>query len=99
MAKTKRTQVLSALIEHAQAAQPANPAPSTADTNYLIGLKKRGFTEAEIIQIAAKAGMKIDSAFFAKAAAKAIKAAETRDKNKAKKAAKEAPAPAQTLTR
>ena len=92
MAKGKRATVLSALIEHAQATQPANPAPSTADTNYLVGLKKRVFTEAEITSIALKVGMKIDAAFFAKAAEKAKKAAETREKNKAKKSA--APAPA-----
>jgi hypothetical protein len=50
-------------------------------------LIRRGYTEQEITSIAHKAGMKIDAGFFAKAAEKAKKAAETREKNKAKKEA------------
>lgn len=44
--------------------QPANPAPSSTDKAYLRGLKKRGYTEQEIIQIAAKAGFKITADLF-----------------------------------
>lgn len=43
---------------------PENPAPSAADKTYLRGLKKRGYTEAEIIQVAAKAGFKITPDLF-----------------------------------
>jgi hypothetical protein len=43
---------------------PANPAPSAADKAYLKSLTKRGYTETEIIQVAAKAGFKITSELF-----------------------------------
>lgn len=63
MAKPK--QAVSTKLESVFAdVPPANPAPSTADKHYLRGLKKRGYTEAEIIQIAAKAGFKITSDLF-----------------------------------
>lgn len=84
---TKKTQVNSKLIEAVAATPPANPAPTGPDLAYLRGLIRRGYTEQEITSIAHKAGMKIDASFFAKAAEKAKKAAETRERNKAKKAA------------
>jgi hypothetical protein len=43
---------------------PANPAPTPADKAYLIGLKKKGYKEAEIIEIAAKAGFLISPELF-----------------------------------
>ena len=84
---TKKTQVNSKLLEAVTATPPANPAPTGPDLAFLRGLTRRGYTEQEITSIAHKAGMKIDAGFFAKAAEKAKKAAETREKNKAKKEA------------
>lgn len=45
-------------------APPANPAPSAADKVFLRGLKKRGYTEQEIISIAAKGGYQITPDLF-----------------------------------
>jgi hypothetical protein len=60
MSKSKTTQQVNAKLASVFAeVQPANPAPSSTDKAYLRGLKKRGFTDAEIIQVAAKAGFKI----------------------------------------
>lgn len=59
MAKVKRAPVSEKLASVFSETLPANPAPSTSDKAYLKGLKKRGYTETEIIQIAAKAGFKI----------------------------------------
>ena len=59
MAKSKVTQVNEKLTSIFSEVQPANPAPSSTDKAYLRGLKKRGFTDNEIIQVAAKAGYKI----------------------------------------
>lgn len=43
---------------------PANPALSHADKAYLLRLKNRGYTEDEIIQVAAKAGFKVTQELF-----------------------------------
>jgi hypothetical protein len=59
MAKVKRAPVSEKLAEAFIAAPPANPAPSSSDKAYLKGLKKRGYTDDEIIKIALKAGFKI----------------------------------------
>jgi hypothetical protein len=59
MAKSKTAQVNEKLASVFSDVQPANPSPSSTDKAYLRGLKKRGFTDAEIIQVAAKAGFKI----------------------------------------
>ncbi len=64
MASKKRTPVNSALMEAAQAATPKNPAVTGADKAYLRGLKKRGFTDDEVIQLAAKAGLKVDASML-----------------------------------
>jgi hypothetical protein len=61
---SKRQPVDPKLAEVFQAAPPANPSPTSADKNYLRGLKKRGYTEEEIIRIAAKAGYVITPALF-----------------------------------
>lgn len=64
MANRKREPVSSKLAEAFTAAPPANPAPSSSDKAYLKGLKKRGYTESEIIQIAKKAGFNITTELF-----------------------------------
>lgn len=57
--KPKINERLAAVIE---AAKPANPTLSATDKAHLRSLKKRGFTDAEIIEIARKAGFVIDAA-------------------------------------
>lgn len=64
MAKGKRAPVSEKLASVFAETLPANPAPSTSDKAYLRSLKKRGYTEAEIIQIALKAGFKITPELF-----------------------------------
>lgn len=64
MAKVSRAPVNEKLASVFAEIPPANPAPSVADKSYLRSLKKRGYTETEIIQIAAKAGFKITSDLF-----------------------------------
>lgn len=53
MAKMKVSDKLLAAVE---AIPPKNPAPSAQDRAYLRGLKRRGYTEAEIRAVAQKAG-------------------------------------------
>lgn len=59
MAKVKKQPLNEKLAQVLETAKPANPAVSSTDRAHLIRLKKRGFTEAEIIEIAAKAGLKV----------------------------------------
>ena len=59
MAKGKRVPVSEKLASVFAETTPANPAPTTSDLAYLKSLKKRGYTDTEIIQIASKAGFKI----------------------------------------
>jgi len=61
MAKAKVNPALAAAFE---AAQPANPALSSADKTYLRGLRRRGFTEYEIRDIAGRAGMQVPDDLF-----------------------------------
>lgn len=44
--------------------KPAIPVLSTTDKSYLKGLKRRGYSDQQIIEIAAKSGFKIDSNFL-----------------------------------
>ena len=53
------------LAEAFEAVQPKNPALSSADKTYLRGLRRRGFTEVEIMDIAGKAGMQVPADLFA----------------------------------
>jgi hypothetical protein len=59
MAKTKRTlvPVNDSLVEIFTNARPKNPAVSEADKRYLRTLKKRGFTDEELITLAKEAGL------------------------------------------
>jgi len=74
MAKGKRAPVNEKLASVFSETLPANPALSSSDKAYLKGLKKRGYTEAEIIQIASKAGFKITSDLFVIKAKKTVAA-------------------------
>lgn len=64
MAKGKRAPVNEKLSSVFSETLPANPSPSTSDKSYLRSLKKRGYTETEIIQIAKKAGFNITPELF-----------------------------------
>lgn len=64
MARVNRAPVNEKLTSVFSDTPPQNPAPSAADKAYLRGLKKRGYTEAEIIQIAKKAGFSITPEIF-----------------------------------
>ena len=44
---------------------PEIPVLSTADKSYLKGLKKKGYSDQQIIAIAAKSGFKIEAQFLA----------------------------------
>ena len=59
MAKTKRTPAIvnNSLVEIFTSAKPKNPAVSQADKRYLRSLKKRGFTDEELIALAKEAGL------------------------------------------
>jgi hypothetical protein len=59
MAKAKRIPLNELLAEVASKAKPAKPALSSTDKAYLRGLKKRGFTNEELIELAAKAGLTV----------------------------------------
>lgn len=85
MAKATRTKsaLLNAIIEVAQESIPANPLPSGAELTYLKNLKRRGFTDAEIIVIAEKAGVTITAAHLVIKTKEQI-AAEKAEKEKAK---------------
>lgn len=56
MATKQKQTVSSKLAEAFSAAQPKNPALNSSDKSFLKGLQRRGFTEQEIIEVAAKAG-------------------------------------------
>ena len=59
MAKVKKQPLNERLAAILETAKPANPTLSSTDRTHLIKLKKRGFTDDEIIAIAAKAGLKV----------------------------------------
>ena len=61
MAKAKKIPLNEALAEITAAAKPASPALSSTDKAHLIRLKKRGFTDTELIDLAAKAGLRVTS--------------------------------------
>lgn len=58
---TKKAPVNSKLLEVVTATPPASPALTGADRVFLRGLKRRGYTELEIIAIGEKAGMTVTS--------------------------------------
>lgn len=58
---TKKTPVNSKLLEVTAATPPANPAITRADLSFLRGLKRRGYTDAEIIGISQKSGLKVSA--------------------------------------
>jgi len=58
---TKKTPINAKLLEAVTATPPTNPALTGADRTFLRGLKRRGYTEAEIIAIGKKAGMTFTS--------------------------------------
>lgn len=59
MAKIKRARAIvnDSLVEVFANAKPKNPAVSEADKRYLRSLKKRGFTDEELITLAKGAGL------------------------------------------
>ena len=56
---SKKTPVNAKLLEVVVATPPASPALTGADRVFLRGLKRRGYTEQEIILIGTKAGVKV----------------------------------------
>lgn len=56
---TKKIMANAKLVDAGTEAIPINPALTWADRAYLRGLKRRGFTEAEIIGIGKKAGFTV----------------------------------------
>lgn len=61
MAKSK---VKEALLKVVEATPPKIPALSSADKTYLRGLKRRGYTEGEIVAIVQKAGLSVPPDLF-----------------------------------
>lgn len=59
---TKKIPVNNKLLEAAAATPPANPALTGPDRAFLRGLKRRGYTEQEIIALGSKAGLKVTAA-------------------------------------
>ena len=56
---SKKIKVNERLLAAAESIQPANPAITSADLTYLRGLKRRGYTDNEIISIANKASLQV----------------------------------------
>lgn len=61
---TKKQTVNADLAKAFESAQPANPALTSADKTYLRGLRRRGFTQSEIQEIAQKAGFVVPANLF-----------------------------------
>lgn len=61
---TKKIQVNEGLVKAFENAKPANPALTSADRTYLRGLRRRGFTQEEIKQIANNAGFQVPADLF-----------------------------------
>lgn len=62
---TRKPHVNEALLAITSEAKPKNPVLSSADKSHLRGLRRRGFTEPEIIEIAVKAGFQPPVDLFA----------------------------------
>ena len=62
----KKQEVSEKLAKAFEAVEPKNPALSGADKAYLRGLKRRGFTESEIREVAQKAGFVVPVDLFQK---------------------------------
>lgn len=60
----KKQAVNADLAKAFEAVQPANPALSSADKTYLRGLRRRGFTQVEIQDVAKKAGFVVPPDLF-----------------------------------
>ena len=61
---TKKASVNEDLAKAFDAVKPANPALSSADKTYLRGLRRRGFTQNEIQDVAQKAGLQLPTDLF-----------------------------------
>jgi SOS response regulatory protein OraA/RecX len=61
---TKKQAVNENLAKAFEAVKPANPALSSADKTYLRGLRRRGFTQQEIQNVAQKAGFQVPADLF-----------------------------------
>jgi SOS response regulatory protein OraA/RecX len=61
---TKKTPVNENLTKAFESVKPANPALSSADKTYLRGLRRRGFTQIEIQEVAKNAGFQVPSDLF-----------------------------------
>ena len=62
--RTPKQKPAEALLAAVAATRPAKPALSSADKTYLRGLKRQGYTEAEIIAIAQSAGYDVPDNLF-----------------------------------
>lgn len=61
---TKKTPVNENLAKAFESVKPANPALSSADKTYIRGLRRRGFTQIEIQDVAKKAGFIVPPDLF-----------------------------------
>lgn len=61
---TKKIQVNEGLVKAFENAKPANPALTSADRTYLRGLRRRGFTQDEIKNVAKEAGFVVPTDLF-----------------------------------
>jgi SOS response regulatory protein OraA/RecX len=61
---TKKQAVNEDLAKAFEAVKPANPALTSADKTYLRGLRRRGFTQNEIQDVAKKAGFQVPTDLF-----------------------------------
>lgn len=61
---TKKQSVNQDLASAFAEVKPKNPALSSADKTYLRGLRRRGFTQDEITDVAKKAGFSVPSDLF-----------------------------------
>ena len=57
---SKKNKVNERLLAAAEATPPANPAITSSDLSFLRGLKRRGYTDIEIISIASKASLRVN---------------------------------------
>lgn len=58
---TKKPAINNKLLDVVAATPPINPALTSADLSFLRGLKRRGYTDNEIIAISQKAGLKVSA--------------------------------------
>lgn len=87
MAKAKRIPLNEKLAEVLLTAKPANPALSSTDLAHLKSLKKRGFSDSEIINIAQKAGFVINASHLVVKTKEVLAAEKSAREEKKKQAA------------